>query len=158
MSGGEGNSISSNKKEKEIIFFTLSLVSRRMGPFLPHQKKIMGSIPHEFRIFPDGCLCSGDLGMGCPHDQACSPQLPAEWPGQSSLCQVLHVVKTPGTRSRCWLCWCPWPHFSESTRGTPRQGLTGIQDHPPASGSSLGWLESDGGGGGLGHESQLAGK
>lgn len=95
MSGGEGNSISSNKKEKETIFFTLSLVSRRMGPFLPHQKKIMGSIPHEFRIFPDGCLCSGDLGMGCPHDQACSPQLPAEWPGQSSLCQVLHVVKSP---------------------------------------------------------------
>lgn len=121
----------------------------------------MGSIPpHESRILPDGCLCPGDLGVGCPYHQAGCQRLPAEQPEQSSLCQVpstSHTLSAAlGNRGKCRLCRCPWPHFPESTAGDPGQGLPGLQGRLPVPGTSFGWPGSDGDGGGLGCEN-LAG-
>lgn len=138
-------------QKRETTFSTFSLVLRRVGPFLPHQKKSLGLdwTPHEFRILPDGCLCSGDQGWAvlttkldvhnCQQNRqakAASPrchQRPARR-------QQLQELKA-NTGSVMSLASLSWKH-----RGSPKQGLPGLQDRLPVPGTSFGRLESDGGG------------
>lgn len=143
-SGGRQNGQSdADRKRKDSIFHTL-LVSRRVSPFPPHQKKFMGSIPpHESRSLPDGCLCPGDLGVGRPYHRAGCLRLPAERPERSSLCQVPSASPTfsaaPGNRGKCRLCRCPWLHFPESTEGILDKAFRGSKaaslfQAPPSAG------------------------
>lgn len=134
-----------DRKRKDSIFHTL-LVSRRVSPFLPHQKKNSWG-PSLLRSpgasLPDGCLCPGDLGVGRPYHRAGCLRLPAERPERSSLRQVPSASPTlsaaPGNRGECRLCRCPWPHFPESTEGILDKAFRGSKaaclfQAPPSAG------------------------
>lgn len=95
-------------QKRKTTFSTLSLVSRRVGPSPPEKKH--GTRLDSSWVQDSPCWLSllWGPGMGCPHHQAGCPQLPAEWPGQSSLYQVPSASCTssaaPRTRSKYWLC------------------------------------------------------
>ena len=130
------------KKKNKLYFSPFHQCQEKWVLFFPtrKKKKTMGSIPHEPRILLMTVSALGIFGWAVlttkldVHNCQKNGQGTAASPSASCMLSAAPRIADVGSAGVLGLT------FPESTRGSPTQGLTEIQDHLPVSGSNLAWL------------------